>query len=275
MAIFPPATSAVKVAPLTYDVVLESGQSKKGYIDVTNTEPVSVTYNFSVQAFKQLNAQGDLQFYDDEHIKAGLLLDYDSFDLQPNQTLRLVFVADGAVLPSGDSFAAIFATAVPQPGAGATAVRVGTILTIQNGAPTERRAEITGVAVPFLQIGDSIKGTYAIKNTSDPARSTGFIPQVELTLNPIHKSITHQSSLVFAGIERQNDFAISTNRFGFYQVSVNFGDSRQQAWVFFATPLGLAFFGVAVSLLVLVVTIIARKRSRSRRLKTLAPPRRQ
>ena len=253
---------AVKVAPLSYNVELAEGQKKKGFIDVTNNQPVRVRFTFTVQAFKQINAQGDLQFFDDEKIKAGIALDYDTFEIEPNQTLRLAFLADGAKLPTGDSFGAIFATPAPQQGAGATAVRVGTILTIQNGTPAERSAEVTGLSVPFFQVGSAIKGTYAIKNTSDPRKSAGFMPNVELAINPIRKDVVNQSSLVFAGIERQNNFSIQTNRFGFYRVTAAFGDSKQGAWVFYATPLGLFAF-TAGALLAVFLVAVAVKRYRS------------
>lgn len=253
---------AVKVAPLSYNIELAQGQKKKGFIDVTNNQPIKVKFTFTVQAFKQINAQGDLQFFDDEKIRAGIALDYNAFEIEPGQTLRLAFLADGAKLPTGDSFGAIFATPAPREGAGATAVRVGTILTIQNGAPAEHNAEITGLTLPFFQVGSAIKGTYAIKNTSDPLKSAGFMPKVELTVDPIHKYSINQSSLVFAGIERQNSFSIQTNRFGFYRVKATFGGSSKESMVFFATPVGIAvFIGALVLVGILLVGITKMIRS--------------
>lgn len=257
-ALHAPAAGAVKVAPLSYNVELSSGQSKKGFIDVTNTDPAKVKFVFSVQAFKQLNAAGDLQFYDDEKMKAGIKLDYDSYELEPGKTLRLVFIADSSKLPSGDSFAAIFAATAPRAGASATAARVGTILTIQNGALAEHKAQITTLSLPFLQVGDVIKGTYSIKNTSDANKSAGFKPKVELTVDPLHSYTVNESSLVFAGIERQNNFSIQTGRFGLYQVTAGFGESKKTAWVFFATPLGAILAIAAIGIAVFSTTVIVR-----------------
>lgn len=263
--VFSPVVGAVKVAPLTYNIQLTNGQKKKGFVDVTNTEPVKTTFTFTVQAFKQINAQGDLQFYDDARTQAGIVLDYTTFEIEPDQTLRLAFVADSTKLLPGDSFGAIFATAAPKGGPSTTAVRVGTILTIQNGTPAEHKAEVTNIAVPFFQIGDAIKGSYGVRNTSDPQKSAGFMPKVDVSIDPFHAVTSNQSSLVFAGIERQNNFSIQTNRFGFYKVAAAFGDSKKEAWVFVATPLALFVSVTAVGLATFVaIALIKRFRSPQR-----------
>lgn len=263
LPLFAPVASAVKVAPLTYNIELASGQKKKGFVDVTNTDSAKTTFTFSVQALKQINAAGDLQFYDDEKVNAGIALDYATYDIEPRATLHLAFIADSAKLPSGDSFAVIFAIATPRAGAGSAGVRVGTILTIQNGTPAEHKAEITDIEVPFIQIGNAIKGSYSIKNTSDPQKSTGFMPQVELAIDPFHQSVQNQASLVFAGIERQNNFSIQSGRFGFYKVTATFGDSNKETWVFCATPLGIVIcIGIVVTAVLGVFAAIRIVRSR-------------
>ena len=234
------SASALRIAPLTYDIQLEPGQKKKGRVDITNTSPVTQKYTFSVQAFEQIDSTGSLSFYDNKQLTEGIALDYDELDIQAGQTLRLAFLVDSAKLPAGDSFASIFATASPVDQAAAGAVRVGTILTILNGAPNGRAAEITSVQIPFWQIGREITGSYKVKNTSDPKKSTGFRPLVDLSVSPFSQQAQHRSSLVFAGIERSNDFKIATTRFGFYKVRVGYGTSHQESWVFFATPWGLA-----------------------------------
>lgn len=253
-----PPARAIKVAPLSYNIQLTSGQTKKGFVDITNTDQATATFMFSVQAFKQVNAAGDLQFFNDERMTAGIKLDYASFELAPRQTLRLAFLADSTKLPSGDSFAAIFAQAVPRgESAGTTGARVGTIVTIQNGTPAEHHAEITGLTVPFIQLSSALKGSYTIKNTSDPTKSAGFLPQVELTIDPLHQYARNQSSLVFAGIERPNTFSVPTQRFGFYRLTAAFGDSKKTAWVFVATPMALFVFtavaGLAIFLAIALI----------------------
>lgn len=239
--LFPAPAGAVRVVPLKYDVQLASGQTKKGFVDITNTEPAKMKFDFSVQAFKQVNGNGDLQFFDDEKIKAGIMLDYASYELEPHQTLRLVFLVDGTKLASGDSYAAIFASTGPAGGAAAQSARAGTLLLVQNGSAGDHRAEITGITVSPLQIGSAITGLYTVKNTADSKKSTGFSPRVDISVDPIHKNSVQPSTLVFAGIERSNPFTIQTERFGFYKVTAAFGESKKRSLGVFCDPVRVIY----------------------------------
>lgn len=250
---------ALKIAPLNYDVQLEPGQKKKGFVDITNSESSKQKLEFKVQAFEQTAADGSLRFYDDKQIAQGVALDYSDYELEPGQTLRLAFLVDGSKLPQGDSFASIFASAKPNGQGASGTVRVGTILTILNGSPSGRQAEVTNLQVPFWQIGNLITGSYGIKNTSDPKKSTGFRPVVDVSLSPISYQTQNKSSLVFAGIERSNDFRIEGSRFGFYNVSVAYGDSKKDVWIFTATPLGVFTAVAIVALLIVAIPIVVGK----------------
>jgi hypothetical protein len=139
-------------------------------------------------------------------------------------------------LPEGDVSAAIFFTTETGEVAGVTpAVRLGTLFHIVNGTPGARAAEITHLSVPFFQINGKISGDYTVKNTSDPAKSGGFFPDVDVKVAPFDQKQTVTSSLVFPGIERDNQFTLSTQRFGFYYVQVQYGSSTRGVWVFVAT----------------------------------------
>ena len=251
--------NALKIAPLTYDVQVQQKKKKKGYVDVTNSESSRQKIEFKVEAFEQTAADGSLRFYDDKQIAQGVALDYSDYELEPGQTLRLAFLVDGSKLPQGDSFASIFASAKPNGQGASGTVRVGAILTILNGSPSGRRAEITSLNVPFLQIGNAINGSYSIKNTSDPKKSTGFRPVVDVSLNPISYQTQHKSSLVFAGIERRNDFSVEASRFGLYNISVAYGDSKKDVWIFTATPLGVFAAVAIVALLIVAIPIVVGK----------------
>lgn len=98
----------LKVAPLEYKTTLQEDERKQGFIDISNpsTQPVSV--KTSVQAFKQINNQGGLQFFEDKHIEKGITLDLSKFELGPRQAVRMPFVIDGTNLPAGDVYAAVF-----------------------------------------------------------------------------------------------------------------------------------------------------------------------
>ena len=101
--------------------------------------------------------------------------------------------------------------------------------------------------MPLLQFGDSVKGTYTVKNTGDPSKSTGFYPSVVLSVDPLHKEVVQRSKLVFAGRSRESNFEIPSSRFGFYKVSASFGENRQEQWVFVVNSAGLAICGLIVA----------------------------
>ena len=239
----PPVSAAsLKVAPLEYRTTLEQGEKKKGFIDVSNPTKETVRVTASAQAFRQIDGNGSLQFFDNEQVRAGVLLDLDEFELGPLEAVRMYFILDSTRLPSGDVYGAIFLTTAPQTpaktGVGQS-VRLGTLLSIVNGTPGPRDAQITDVTVPWLQLSDTVKGTYRIKNVADPSKSTGFYPTVQMRATPLGEAKKQTSKLTFAGITRTNEFTLRTLPIGIYKISVGYGDSVQSRWVFVASPLAV------------------------------------
>lgn len=239
---------SLKINPPDYRVTLKSGEKQKGVIDVGNPSGAAVKVTTSVQGFRQIDDQGNLEFYDDPKVSEGVRLDLDNFELGPNETMRMYFLVDGTKLPEGDVYAAVFFTTVPSDrSVGVTqSVRLGTLLSIINGRPGERKADITKLDVPFVQFGDQVTGSYAVKNTSDPKTKSGFYPDVRITMNPFETKQTNTSKLVFAGRERVNDFTVNSSRFGFYKVRVEYNGSAHEAWVLVLNPVGLIIFGLAI-----------------------------
>ncbi len=226
---------SLQVQPLHIKTTIGKSERQKGYLDIANSGAEALTVETSVQAFRQINDKGDLQFFDNEKVAAGILLDETTISLEPHETFRMYYVLDGTKLPAGDISAAIFFTTTSGEVSGVTPeVRVGTLLSIVNGKAGARQAELTKLSVPFFQLEGKVKGTYSIKNTSD-SRGGGFFPDVQVQLSPLDQSTTVESSLVFPGVERQNQFSMSTNRFGFYYVEAQFGSSKRGAWVFVAS----------------------------------------
>lgn len=239
---------SLKINPPDYRVTLKSGEKQKGVIDVGNPSGAAVKVTTSVQGFRQIDDQGNLEFYDDPKVSEGVRLDLDNFELGPNETMRMYFLVDGMKLPEGDVYAAVFFTTVPSDrSVGVTqSVRLGTLLSIINGRPGERKADITKLDVPFVQFGDQVTGSYAVKNTSDPKTKSGFYPDVRITMNPFETKQTNTSKLVFAGRERVNDFTVNSSRFGFYKVRVEYNGSAREAWILVLNPVGLIIFGLAI-----------------------------
>lgn len=257
---------SLKINPPDYRITLKSGEKQKGVIDVGNPTGAAVKVSTSVQGFRQIDDQGNLEFYDDQTIRQGVLLDFDNFELGPNETMRMYFLVDGAKLPEGDVYAAVFFTTVPSDrSVGVTqSVRLGSLLSIVNGKPGERKADVTKLEVPFVQFGDQVIGTYAVKNTSKPGTTTGFYPDVKITLNPFETKQANASKLVFAGRERSNDFTINSSRFGFYKVRVEYNGNAREAWVLMLNPVGLVILGLGFVALISYFVSRRKKLSKSR-----------
>lgn len=248
----PAQALGLKVAPLDYQVTLKKGEKQKGFIDISNPSATKVRVTTSVQAFRQTDDRGTLKFFDDEQVSAGVKLDLTEFELGGREAVRMYFQVDSTKLPAGDVFAAIFFTTQPtKQGAGVTQlVRLGTVLSIVNGTPGERSAEVTELAVPSIQFGDSIQGTYLIKNTGDSSRSTGFYPTVMVDVEPFRQELVQRGKLVFAGRSRENSFALHGTRIGFYKVTVSHGQSEKAQWVLMLNGGVVSGLGVFVALLV-------------------------
>jgi hypothetical protein len=246
---------------LEYKATLKENERLEGFVDVSNPSAQKVTVQATVQAFKQIDNEGGLQFFDDERIAAGIRPELTSFELGPREALRMAFTVDGKVLPEGDVYAAIFLTTEPsQPRAGVgQSVRVGTILSLVNKNPGSRKAEITGVRLPLVQFSGVTKGSYAVKNTGP--EGTGFYPKVKLTAWPGRQTKEQESSLVFGGRERINDVSLPLG-YGVHYVEAAFGDSKTGQWVVLIAPWMLVT-GLLIVLVVGIELLLLKKRRKS------------
>jgi hypothetical protein len=237
--------TGLKVAPLEFKTSLAKGEKKKGYIDISNPSGESISIQTSVQAFRQINNDGGLQFYDDAATASGIRTDLTNFTLGPREALRMYFLIDGNKLPHGDTYAAIFfKTTLKKLRTGVgQLVRVGSLLSIVNQTPGDRKAKITGVDIPFLQLSDTIEGSYDIKNTG---KTSGFYPEVTISAWP-GNSRKQTSSLVFAGRERENQFTYPSG-VGLHRIEVRYGESSKSMWVVTITP-----FTIVMILFILLV----------------------
>lgn len=258
---------SLKMQPLIYQDNLAKGEKKKGFVDISNPTSTTVRLKTSIQAFRQTDDQGSLQFYDDKQVAAGIKPDLDEFELKSHEAIRMYFLIDGAKLPSGDVFGALFVSTEPENGVGATSsVRLGTLFTLTNGTPSAHNAAITDLQVPFWQFGDTVQGSYRIKNVAKAGESTGFFPTVTVAIKPFDQQVQQQGKLIFAGRERENTFQLTSSRIGFYKVSVAYGNSRQSRLVFMITGYWRLLVLSAVALVLLAAMTAWKWHSRTRKL---------
>lgn len=252
----------LKIAPHSYDATLAKGEVKKGYVDISNPDSTTVKVNLDVQAFRQIDDDGSLEFFDSEQLEAGIKLDYESFSLGPREAYRVYFLLDGTKLPPGDVFGAIFASTTPDNGAGSQqAVRVGTLLLLQNGTPGSREAEVVSFNSSFLHIGDGLSASFAIKNTADPRSSTGFTPSITVGRAP-WGSETVKGPLVFAGRTRSVDYVSKGNYFGPIMLTASVGDNSKGQLVFAITGYWRWLAPVIAGVIAVLVGIAIRLRRR-------------
>lgn len=225
---------SLKIAPLEYKTTLKSSEKQKGYVDISNPTATALNLDLEVQAFRQIDDQGGIEFYDDKAVSAGILLDFNSVELGPREVLRLFFVIDGTKLPSGEVFAAILAHAVPTDGGTTQAVRVGTILEITNGVSGTHHASVTSVSAPFLQIGEGVSANFVVKNDDPSSQTTGFRPQVTVRVRP-YSTTEVSGPLVFAGRSRTAAYHASGNYFGLVWLEVGVQGSSKGQWVLLMT----------------------------------------
>lgn len=256
-------TSALglKVAPLEYKATLRENERLKGFVDVSNPSSQKVNVRATVQGFKQIDDAGGLQFFDDGRIAAGIKPELPSFELGPREALRLTFTIEGKTLPEGDVYAALFLTTEPsQPRAGiGQSVRVGTILSLVNKNPGSRKAEVTDLKFPFIQLSDTASGTYSVKNTGPG--ETGFYPKVKLSSWPGKQTKEQESTLVFGGRERSNDVSIQLG-YGVHYVEAAYGNSKEGQWVVLIAPWMLVT-GLLITTVIIIELLLLKKRRKS------------
>lgn len=227
--------ASLKIAPLKYETTLKTGETKKGYVDVSNPEYESVKVTLGVQAFRQIDDDGTLQYYSSAQVSDGIQLDLTSLTLKPRSAMRVYFLLNGNKLPSGDVFAAIFASTEPSGRSGAEqSVRVGTLIMLSNGTPSSHSADISFLRASWLQVGAGLRATVGVHNTADERTYTGFFPDVSVTAQP-YSTTTVQGPLVFAGRTRTVDYKNDGNYFGPVRVIANAGGQPRSAWVFAIT----------------------------------------
>ncbi|MEO5691294.1 MAG: hypothetical protein ABIQ64_03860 [Candidatus Saccharimonadales bacterium] len=251
----PSAALGLKIAPLSYEAELQKGEIKKGYVDISNPSSSSIKVKLEAQGFRQIDDEGSLEFFASEQIKAGVKLDFETITIGPREAYRVYFLLDSAKLAAGDNFGAIFASTIPVPGNGSTqSVRVGTILTVQNGASDARLGEVTSFVANWLQVGEELSATTTVKNTADPQKATGFYPSIQASTAP-YGSRTIKGPLVFAGRTRTVEIQHPGAYFGPVLLGAHVGDSSRTSLVFAVTGYW-RWLAPTIALVVIIFTLV-------------------
>jgi hypothetical protein len=279
----PPSAGALglKVSPLKYEEQIEPGSQKTGYVDVSNPNDGTVTVNTDVEAFRQTDIDGNLEYYEAERINKGIQFDVDQFQLAPREAARIFFAIDGSALPEGGVYAALlFSVGSEPPDEGeassiGTTSRVGTLLILQNGDNGVRTGEISGVDVPFWQFGDGIQGNVEF-TAADKERSIAFQPKLDSSL-PIVGEREMDTGLVFPGNTRRFELDRTGRYSGVFPVEVTeeaTGDTTR-SWVVAATGIWQILAPLILVVLIANLVLLRRFQKTSALKKTASPKKRR
>jgi hypothetical protein len=226
---------SLEIHPTIYqDIHLERGERKKAFVDVRNLSATTQVISMKVQAFRQVDDNGALAFYDNEQVAKGVLLDLTEFELRGGEAIRVYFLMDGTKLPEGDVFAAIFAQTSPPKEAAAQSIQVGSLLTITNGTPASHTADVSSLQVGQLQVGEAITARFSLTNPADEHRATGFFPSVTVRTWPYDQRVV-RGPLLFAGRTRTIDYRQPGNYIGIIRLEVDAGGKKSSHLLFVMT----------------------------------------
>jgi hypothetical protein len=257
--------SSLKVSPLKYQEIVPADKAKLGFVDVSNPTDSSQEIISEVQAFRQTNLEGDLEFYQDARIAEGIQVATKSFVLGPREAARIAFTIDPVKLGKGGAYGVIFFRTAPPVNPGstssiATSTKVGTLIILNVGSEIKAEGRIKFLKLPWLQLGkDGIKGTVEYANTASLAGAVAFNPTFQIKAAPWGKSQLLEGPLVMPGNTRRIDIAKPGSYLGPVPLRVNdqVGGGRHTVWVLAATgfwpPVLLVLFclfGLAVFRLV-------------------------
>lgn len=258
------SAASLKIQPLLYREHIEAGEKKRGFVDISNPSDQPAMVKMSVQGFRQIDDEGNLEFYDNPQVSAGIVPEITEAELMPKDVLRLSFEIDSTKLPSGDVFAALFVSTTNLSGTGtAMQARVGTLFVLENGLPPSRDVRIVMLETPFVQTGTGLQTRLAVQNTAPKGKATGFFPVIKIETPPYGVKEV-QGPLVFAGRTRMIEYRQPGDYFGFIRLTAKSGTSEQSRYVFaitgywrWLTPLVL---GVLISAVVALWVIRKRRR---------------
>lgn len=249
--------SSIKVAPQKYETKLSPGQVLIGAVDVSNPSDTRQRYTVKVMGFRQINEEGELQFYEDDAIKSGIELDFTTFELGAQKVGRIFFSINSEKLPRSGIYAAVLVNTNPdQPTTAtrlATSVGSGTLLILDNSIDSEEKGQIVNLRAKFWQFGSGLAANIDYRNEGG-ANSLAFYPQLSVKAVPWGKDLKQKGPLVFTGNQRRVELAKPGSYFGMLPLQVTDTKSGETTtkWVFAVTG-----YWIVIAPLILVLFILS------------------
>jgi len=271
------ALPELRITPLRYDAHLDLGHTKTGFIDASNPTGSTLHVKFEVQAFRQANDQGELEYYDDERLAAAVTPAVPEFDLGPRQAIRTKFTIDPNKLGPGGAYGVIFlrtTTPAVSPGQINTSARVGSLLILRVGPGGTQAGRLRGLAAPGLVYGgDTLRANFSYANTGSGSETLAFAPALSAAAGWNGAKHRLLGPFVFPGRARRQSVSLPVaNWLGPIPITITDQTGRSPAatvWVFAVTGYWTWVLPLLLTALIGLTVIVFKKRSsmRSRRKK--------
>ena len=261
------ADASLQLNPLKYEDTFSSTSVRQGYVTVSNSSDTSVSVATTVQGFRQIGLEGNLEFFDDPKLSASIVPGLINFDMGPRESIRLAFTVDPAKLPKGGVFAVIFFRTLPPLGDGnnsylSESAKVGSLLLLQNGQLGQKIGHIKTVSIPFFQFGSSIHGTVVYENTNRDPQAPSFTPNLTAHIGYLASAKTFAGSLVLPLSARNMSLNRPGSYFGLLPITIKTAESGDEATRFVFACTGwcqYVFLVIIVSLLLISIESIRRR----------------
>jgi hypothetical protein len=219
------AEAGLQLNPLKYEDTLATTSVKSGFIDVSNPSDTTITIQTDVQGFRQADLDGNLEFFSDEQLRAGIIPGLDTFELGPRESIRMAFTVNPGKLPQGGVYAAIFFRTVPPPASSkvsyiSESANVGTLLILRNGNATDQIGKVTKFTLPFWQFGGGLRGQLQYQNTNRDRGGLAFTPKLESRVLPWGHGRDFTGPFIMPGATRQFTFTRPGSYLGILPVTV-------------------------------------------------------
>jgi hypothetical protein len=261
------ADASLQLNPLKYEDTLPDATVRQGFVEVSNPSDTSVTVTTSVRGFKQADLDGNLAFFDDPQLTAGIIPDLATFSLGPREAIRVTFSVNPAKLPRGGVYAALFFRTQPEASASNVSyllesANIGTLLLLQNGPSGKASGEISKLSFPLWQLGGGIKGAITYHNKDRNTGGSAVTPRLSVKIPLIGKEHNPSSALVLPQSSRIIPVTLAGSYFGILPLQVSAeGAATKTIWIIACTGwysyvllvLIVALFGWGIRRLILKI----------------------
>lgn len=233
----------LRLSPLKYTEHLELGHTKIGFIEASNPTGTPTTASLEVQAFRQINDRGELEYYDDERLSSAVTPALKTFTLGPREAVRIRFDIDPNKLGPGGAYGVIFLKVSSGDVAASqinTAARIGTLLILDVAGDGTTQGRLSNLSAPGFVYGSAplVTANYSFTNTGSGPKALAYAPKLTATLGSVKTPAA--GPFVFPGRTRPGSITVRPqNQIGLVNFTIHDTSAGHGAplsrWMFVVT----------------------------------------